>query len=377
VFTTTQSILSATDVVELSLKAKVGQTAHIQDWVSGSSADIFAYCSATGNWFFQSNPNTSTAFFKISYYDGYNLFVVDTVNSAIGMGSAAPAAANAVTIKAWGTTAKALALKGTASNVADILQIQDPYSTALAGFTSTGKLWIGAGPSYTSGITFKGSYTAPTYAMMIDFEPSVILSGYGGYGIYCNPNVNLTNSHWSGYYSSVNVLTCSGTTYIQGIVVYEPTTVTGTLDTQYGIEIFDMTKATANFAIKTHAGDIVFNEGGSPNADFTWRTDAYNGIFGDASNNSIVLMSDPAGKVGFFGAAAIARATELTDELTTLTFSAPGTPDYAIQDLAAGGYGFVTADEGQSVLAVIANLQTRVNELETKFVAYGLLVDAD
>jgi hypothetical protein len=70
--------------------------------------------------------------------------------------------------------------------------------------------------------------------------------------------------------------------------------------------------------------------------------------------------------------------TELTDELANITFSNPGTPDYAIQDLVLGtGYGFVTVDEGQTVLSVIANLQARVNGLETKLVALGLLADAD
>ncbi len=77
--------------------------------------------------------------------------------------------------------------------------------------------------------------------------------------------------------------------------------------------------------------------------------------------------------LGFFGVAAVVRPTALTTALTTVTCTAPGTPDYAIADLAAGGYGFVAADEGQSVLKVIANLQTRVGELETKLQALGLL----
>lgn len=64
----------------------------------------------------------------------------------------------------------------------------------------------------------------------------------------------------------------------------------------------------------------------------------------------------------------------LTTALTTITYTAPGTPDYAIQNLTnSGGYGFVTRDEGNTVLAVIANLQTRVNELETRLKAHGLL----
>jgi len=83
-------------------------------------------------------------------------------------------------------------------------------------------------------------------------------------------------------------------------------------------------------------------------------------------------------KIGFFNATPVVQQTELTDELTSITHTAPGTPDYAIQDLTnSSGYGFVTKDEGNTVLSVIKNLQTRVNELETKLTALGFIADAD
>jgi hypothetical protein len=82
-------------------------------------------------------------------------------------------------------------------------------------------------------------------------------------------------------------------------------------------------------------------------------------------------------KLGFFGVTPVVQQTELTDELTTITHTAPGTADFAIQNLSLVGYGFVTEDEGNTVLSVIANLQARVNELETKLVALGFLADAD
>lgn len=70
--------------------------------------------------------------------------------------------------------------------------------------------------------------------------------------------------------------------------------------------------------------------------------------------------------------------SELTDELTAITHTAASSPDYAIQDLVQNtGFGFATKDEGNTVLAVIANLQARVNGLETKLVALGFLADAD
>ena len=83
-------------------------------------------------------------------------------------------------------------------------------------------------------------------------------------------------------------------------------------------------------------------------------------------------------KIGFFNATPVVQPTELTDELTSITHTAPGTPDYAIQNLVQNtGFGFATANEGNTVLSVIANLQTRVNELETKLASLGLLADAD
>ena len=69
-----------------------------------------------------------------------------------------------------------------------------------------------------------------------------------------------------------------------------------------------------------------------------------------------------------------AKGAALTTQLTTITATAPGTPDYAIQDLVnSSAFGFVTKDEGNTVLSVIANLQTRVAELETRLKALNLI----
>lgn len=74
------------------------------------------------------------------------------------------------------------------------------------------------------------------------------------------------------------------------------------------------------------------------------------------------------------GARFVPEVAANTAALTTITFTAPGTPDYALQDLTdTGGFGFKTKDEGNTALAVIANLQARVTQLETKLKVYGLL----
>lgn len=68
------------------------------------------------------------------------------------------------------------------------------------------------------------------------------------------------------------------------------------------------------------------------------------------------------------------QGSALTAQFTTITHTAPGTPDYAIQNLTnSGGYGFVTADEGNTVLSVIANLQARLAEVEARLEAVGLV----
>ena len=86
------------------------------------------------------------------------------------------------------------------------------------------------------------------------------------------------------------------------------------------------------------------------------------------------IIGKSGGTAGFYGTTPVSKAAALTTALTSITATAPGTPDYAIANLTATSpYGFVSADEGQTVLTVIANLQARVNQLESRLQAYGLL----
>ena len=68
------------------------------------------------------------------------------------------------------------------------------------------------------------------------------------------------------------------------------------------------------------------------------------------------------------------QGAALTAQLTTITHTAPGTPDYALQDLVQNtGFGFATADEGNSALKVLANLQVRLAEVEARLEAVGIV----
>jgi hypothetical protein len=53
--------------------------------------------------------------------------------------------------------------------------------------------------------------------------------------------------------------------------------------------------------------EVTVNEDGLSTVDLRVESDNYNALFVDASNNSIVIMSNTAGKIGFYGATAVAQ----------------------------------------------------------------------
>jgi len=66
--------------------------------------------------------------------------------------------------------------------------------------------------------------------------------------------------------------------------------------------------------------------------------------------------------------------SSMTAELTDLTHTAPGTPDYAIQDLTTTTpYGFKTGDEGNTVLKVVQANKVRIEEINNILIALGVI----
>ena len=103
------------------------------------------------------------------------------------------------------------------------------------------------------------------------------------------------------------------------------------------------------------------------------NTKAVGVAFSDPELDGAVIGA-AGGTVGFFGTTPVSEGAALTAQLTTITSTAPSPADFAIQDLTqTTPFGFVTKDEGNSVLAVIANLQTRVAQLESRLQALGLI----
>ncbi len=99
-------------------------------------------------------------------------------------------------------------------------------------------------------------------------------------------------------------------------------------------------------------------------------------ITGTAANQNLFLVEEDGGtnileiieagganKIGFFAAAPVVQQAGLT----TITHTAPGTPDYAFQDLInVAGYGFATKDEGNTLLSVVKAMHDAMKN-------YGLL----
>lgn len=88
-------------------------------------------------------------------------------------------------------------------------------------------------------------------------------------------------------------------------------------------------------------------------------------------------LAHDGGDVGFFGTAPTTQQTALTAQHASLTQAGTDSGDVAIQaatDSSMGAaFGFANAAEFEAVVACVINLMTRVQELEDKLQAYGLL----
>lgn len=91
--------------------------------------------------------------------------------------------------------------------------------------------------------------------------------------------------------------------------------------------------------------------------------------------NGLQIGQNTTDTISFLGQGPVARGS-LTTQLTTLTHTAPGGEDFAVQDFVdsvTGAWAWKSHDEANTVLKVIANLQTRLGELETLLKAHGIL----
>lgn len=288
----------------------------------------------------------------------------------------------------------------------------DGSSSSYLQYSGTGKLTVARTPTLHATYRPFGMLQVSDYAVT-QYNPALHLnSNFAIVAASTNSSFTIDNTYipnWSKVAitalaginaggsgrNSIGVFTWSKGGYLGAYGHYTVTEAVGAVDSyghyvknigytgknSYGLYVAAFGGSATNYAILTNDGNVVLNESGSATSDLRVESDNYDAIFVDASDNATYIMNHASGKISFFGATPVTKQTELTDELTTITHTAPGTPDYAIQDLvdssAGATFGFATKDEGNTVLSVIANLQARVNELETKLTNYGLLIDAD
>ncbi len=139
--------------------------------------------------------------------------------------------------------------------------------------------------------------------------------------------------------------------------------------------IINSENVTANDEVHfTNFDKYTFDNAVEISGDLT-VADAKNIIFNTTIGTQIGTSTSQ--KLSFYGVTPIVQPTALTAQDTSITHIAPGTPDFAIQDLVDSGvgstFGFATKDEGNTVLQVILNLQTRLAEAETKLQSLGIL----
>lgn len=93
---------------------------------------------------------------------------------------------------------------------------------------------------------------------------------------------------------------------------------------------------------------------------------------GETSDTNIYLYDSSDNLVGAIN---IIPGFSLTTALTTITHDEPTTADYNYTSSVtnSSAYGLSSADEFKSLLKVVKNLQTRVNELEARLQSFGLL----
>ena len=108
-----------------------------------------------------------------------------------------------------------------------------------------------------------------------------------------------------------------------------------------------------------------------PNVDATFCDNHINGV------NNFVFTAAERTKLQGVATAATSNPvqTAITASLTSLVQTGNATtPDFNIAPMVNGGWGFATQDEAETVLQVIVNMQTRINQLQARLQAANILL---
>ncbi len=115
------------------------------------------------------------------------------------------------------------------------------------------------------------------------------------------------------------------------------------------------------------ADTLNFGTSGAVDGGLSWSTADQLDI---KAVDTIVISAQKAGGnplLSFYGGTPVVQAAAMTANLTTITHTAPGTPDYALQNVVdsdvGSAWGFASQDEGNTLLQVVERLQAEVAEL--------------
>ena len=92
------------------------------------------------------------------------------------------------------------------------------------------------------------------------------------------------------------------------------------------------------------------------------------------NGDGTILGVSSSKKIGFWGTTPVDQPAALTTALTTITCTAPGTTDYAIQSCLStiATFKFVTMTAAETLLHVVQNAHTRLGEIEAALEEIGL-----
>jgi hypothetical protein len=349
------------------------------------------------------------------YYDGTNLIIDPAV---VGVGKAKVNGAILVSadddlFSLFGTTSPVL---GTADEVDRVVIVKSHTGTSFQAMRALQVVVDFTGSSNSNTLNYgfnaftyySGSGNSITTAggrmgTRLNGGSGTITAAYGISALLDAPaSSTATITNYYALYSEGTNITGNTVTNFHGLYVENMTG--GTITNAYGGVIVKQTSGTNNYGFWLNGdgigADVVLGAG----RDVSFR---YSGTNTELANlvgsgyfdvqmdmhvdaitindaQDIILNTSTGTKFGtattqklaFYNSTPIVQPTALTTQLTSITHTAPGTPDYALQDLIDSGvgsaWGFATQDEGNTLLSVVANLQTRMAEVETKQQALGL-----
>ncbi len=106
----------------------------------------------------------------------------------------------------------------------------------------------------------------------------------------------------------------------------------------------------------------------------TSETDKQYNFVGAGADDGIILGQASTALVGFWGITPCDQPAALTAQGTTITCTAAATADYAIAILVTGSTKYNFVDQAwQSLFYVVANLQTRIAQIQTNLAETGII----